>query len=562
MTLSEIKERIQNPKNGQSIENGRKYESRLRLFTEPKSENEIKKETAWSEFTKRLSNRLGDKKYKRILDFVDLPLPVIDISESIHKDLCKVFDSRNPYFAVNYDNIAIQKRIKPIIDELEIKHFIENWGEKVILNMPNLVVVIDKDDKGNPYLVTVTNDRIVDYELSECKTKFELIVFIHSVTETDINYSVYDSEFYRVFRKNKSSNEVFLETENAHTAGKCPARFFMSDIRNQKDDFSRKIPFTNVTSKLSQWQTFDIYQDYADSYAPFPMIQKPAEVCENVECVGGYIETEVTHFENGTEVLSTAKTECQKCKSRQLTGPGTVVSIHPRQEKEDPTDADVLKIVTIDPSSLKYTQDKLNQMEQYIRLKTIGKAPLIEKQALNESQVIGSFEDQKQVLIHLKTNFERLYKWIVKTSIKLIDPNIEVSVEANYGTEFYLYSVEDLMNMYKLAVDSGLPEIEKESIFKQIIETKYKGNSERIDKAMTTLYLDPLPFDSVERAIELKNLGIISDADLRLKVNLPRFVNKFELMNGSVSEFGKALKPYDRFKKIKEILNSYINESE
>jgi hypothetical protein len=292
------------------------------------------------------------------------------------------------------------------------------------------------------------------------------------------------------------------------------------------------------------------------------MIQKPQEVCENVECIGGYIETEVTHFENGTEVLSTVKTECPKCKTRQLTGPGTVVSIQRPQDKEEATDADVLKIVTIDPSSLKYTQDKLNQMEQYIRLKTIGKAPLIEKQALNESQVIGSFEDQKQVLIHLKTNFERLYKWIVKTSVKLIDPNIEVSVEANYGTEFYLYSVEDLMNMYKIAVESGLPEIERESIFKQIIETKYKGNSERIDKAMTILYLDPLPFDSVQKAIELKNLGIISDSDLQLKVNLPRFINKFELINGSISEFGKALKPYDRFKKIKEILNSYINESE
>ena len=82
MKLLESIQAIKSPKNKTSIRKGLEYESKLRMFTEPLFEDDLKKEIAFSKYNTFLSNVLSEKKYKRLKDFMKFPLSSVDISES------------------------------------------------------------------------------------------------------------------------------------------------------------------------------------------------------------------------------------------------------------------------------------------------------------------------------------------------------------------------------------------------------------------------------------------------------------------------------------------------
>jgi hypothetical protein len=89
LSESQIKEILQNPKLKNEINEGSKYESRLRVFTEPKSENELKNEAGWKEITGFLDKIFSTERSERIKRFITYPLSSVDITESILTDLYK-----------------------------------------------------------------------------------------------------------------------------------------------------------------------------------------------------------------------------------------------------------------------------------------------------------------------------------------------------------------------------------------------------------------------------------------------------------------------------------------
>lgn len=567
---TQIRELIKNPKHSEEINKGRKYESRLRLFTEPKDESDAKKEPAYTEFQNRLKKLLSPKKYDRILDFIDYPLTVVDVAESCHSELMKVFDSRNSFFKHDYNNVGTRDNIDPKISAMNIRSFIEEQGSLFLKNRPNIIVVIDINEEGQPYLIPLKLSRVIDFELSEeDHTCFEYIIFEHSESEDEdvCNIACYDDQFFHVIKYNKKNDVITFEKSVPHTAGKCPARMFVSKRMNKNSDLLRLNPFSNMISKMQQFQIFDIYQFYVDHYAPFPIIEKPEEKCENTDCVGGYINNIITTYEidaegNKNEINTPKQTECDLCKQRQITGPGTVITIPPKFDKDDPTEAGVTRIVTTSTEQLEYTQSKCDKLEQYIEMKVVGKKSVLEKEAVNESQVLGSFESQKSVLLKWKTEFDELYKWIVKTSVKLLNKGVEVEVTANFGTEFFIYTVEDLMARYQMAIKNNFPQDEIDSIYRELIEVKYKGNNAKLDRSVIILALDPYPYSTINELNGLRQLNLVLEKEIVLKLNLTKFIQRFEMEQGSISEFGINLKPWDRVVKIKEVINKYLEEYE
>lgn len=558
---------LKNPSSKHEIQSIKNQESQLRVFTEEMSDEEIKSENYWSVFQGVIKKRMP-KKFERIGDFVRFPLPIVQLSDSILNDYFKVFDGKNRFF-----NTTADRDIKRLQDWIHMNHpekWIEEKARIVLKNKPNSFVVVDIDENSNPYLILIDSKRIVDATFKKGTAQLQYIAFIHSqsVSETNkdviiTNYSVYDDENYFVFSKASNQDTYSLVSESKHGIGYCPARAFVDSETNSKNPFKRRVAFSPSLSKLEDWTLNDIYRNYVDHYAPFPVTEAPVQTCVNSECQNGKVSEEIV-VDHRTGDTKTVWSDCGACNggdNGSNIGPGTHIGVRVSADKDRKDASGVFRIITPDTQNLKFIPEKLENLELDIKLKTTGLNTMTNNEAFNELQVKGSFASMESVLLRSKVELDNLYKWIITTVSKIMYKSIDVNVEANFGTEFYLISEKDLQERYEKAKEIGLPIEELMQIYLQIIETKYKGNAVKIERQKMLLKLDPLPLYSKEETIELSEKGIIDNFDLNLKINFLNFIAKFESENTSIEQFGLLMSPYERIDKIKETLNSYNDEN-
>ncbi|HET8839739.1 MAG TPA: hypothetical protein VFM82_12185 [Flavobacteriaceae bacterium] len=562
--LSQIKEILKNPRRKVEIDKAQRIESLLRVFTEPQEKREALTEKGYQDFIRFIDNTFNAERAKRIKEFFLFPLSAVDITESILNDLYKVFDAQNTFFDFQIEKNK-SKKTDEVIQAINPVRWISEYGKKVLKNRPNLVVVIDKDIDGNPYLLPITSERLIDCSVNTNGT-LDYVAFVHSIEkkgdEQIKRLAFYDSQSYTVVIQDGDNYVIDEEWTNTHEAGVCPARMFLSDQLNSKDCFNRRIPFSSSLSKLMEWQYFDAYKFYADHYASFPVIEKVESECEMDGCVSGFISYDSTFIENGEERTVTLQKECPSCSKKEVLGPGVLIEIPAKATKDDPDSAGVFRMISPETASLKYIGEKLDKIEANIKLKTVGIDGIISKEAINEMQAKGSFESRQNVLLKIKSNLDELYKWIVITTAKLIEgKDVEISVSANFGTEFYLLTENELQERYKFGKDAGLPAEELDLIYEQIIATKYKGNPGKLGRLEIINMIDPLPHETMDQAIKKHQIGLLTDNELFLKGRLLSLISRFELEQAPITEFGKNTEVKDRIKKIKEILNKYIDET-
>lgn len=561
---NQVVKQVKKPTKQAEISKGNEYESRLRIFTEPKFENELKTESGWKEFKKFMATALSEERDDRISDFILYPLPVCAITKGLMSDIYKVFNAGNSYFSIDTVKKNGGEKLRKVLEQINLNRWIEEQGKKVLKNQPNTIVVIDKDKDGNPYLISVTNDRLIDFKFKDddCTT-FEYITFIHSTTITEtgdeeIRIALYDEENYNVVLKDKESKYT-LETRVKHGLSYCPARMFLKERLNSNGELNRRSPLSLVLSKLQEWQTFDIFQFYTDHYAPFPITEMVRSKCGNDSCVKGVIYTEDTYYADNERKTRTTTTDCPVCKSNNQIGVGAKIMLDP-QEDDEPTASGKFRMISNDIGNLEYIKKKLTGIEDYVKLKTVGADNVMTKEAVNEKQIQGGFETKTNVLLDIKTNLDELYEWIAKAVAGLSIGDKPISVTANFGTEWYLISEDELQERFKNAVQMGLPKEEVDMIYQQLIETKYKGNPNKIARLKLINKLNPCPYDLTKDKIEKRKNNIISQKDLIISEKLVSFVKMFEIEQGNILEFGENLDTDQQLNKILEIIKKYADE--
>ena len=562
LSKDNIIELVKKPVNGTYIQNGRKYESILRLFTEPMFEDQIKNESAWKEFLQFIRKTLGDKKAERICDYIQFPLSSTGLTKNIMKDLYKVFDAGNSFFSVEASKKNSGDKIKKAISRANITNWIENTGKEVLKNRPNTVVVIDKDEEGMPYLVKVNSERLMDFKLAEDNFSFEYIVFEHSVVknekdEEEVRISVYDEEQFFVILK--IGDNYTIESATNHNIGYCPARMFISKPLNTHCKFSRDIPIANSISKLLEYQQLEIYHYYTDLYAAFPVVEMVRPTCDVENCHGGLIHYDEQYTEDGEEKTITKTKKCESCANRSQIGVGSKVLVDPPKEGK-PSASGMFKFISNDIANLNYIREKVDRAAKVVQLRIAGMDSTMTKEAINELQVKGSFQSRSNVLLDIKENLDGLYYWIARTVCKTINPNKDVEINANFGTEWYLVSEDDLQKRYDTAKKSGIPESEIREIYFQLLETKYKGNPERLNKMKTINMVDPCPYFTQEEKVVLLEKGAILESEFIISQRMDNFIKRFEREELSINEFGSELEPTEKYKRILEILNKYADE--
>lgn len=570
MTLNENQaiEVIKNPKAKEQIAEIKEIESELRVFTEVKSKSGLRNEIYWEKLMAQMKMRSA-KKFERVQEFIRYPLPTVQISESILKDFFKVFEGKNRFFNVEANREIPQ--LKDWIAKTKVADWIEKNARKVLKNKPNSYVVIDRNEKGEVYPIFIDTERLVDVCFKDDEGNLEYIAFIHSQVRTEeldqsgkniikTLFSVYDDTTYYVYEKLSNSDGIMLVSSVAHGIGYCPAKSFLKTGTNSHNKLERRVAFSAALANLEDYTLFDIYRNYVDHYAPFPVTEAPINPCANPNCQDGKEPFERSGDVVGEVVLDYK--ECRVCKGGQdgsLIMPGTHIGIKVQADKTLNDGSGVFKMMFPDKDALTYVPEKLDALELKTKFQVVGLNNM-STEAINEIQVKGSFASMETILIDTKKELDSIYIWMVKTAGLLFYPSSEIYVDANFGTEFYLVSEDELQKRFDSAKKAGMPLEELLMIYIQLIETKYKGNAAKIERQKMLVFLDPLPMFTVAEVMNMKSQNLVVEHDLILKINFLNFIAKFEAENVPITQFGLKIEPQKRIEAIKESLNKYTDE--
>lgn len=559
LSQNEAVEILKNPRSKNEIESVKLQESQLRVFTEEMDKAELCEELYWTKLTEKMKTRL-EKKFERVFEFSRYPLPITQISDSILTDFFKVFDGKNRHFNIDGDrDLSV---LDNWIKENSVEAWVEEQARRVFKNKPCSFVVIDVNESLKPYPILIDSSRIVDAEF-DSKGGVEYIAFIHSVEEDKKLYSVYDSETFWVFSKKKDSDDFDLISSNPHRIGYCPAIPFISELTNGKNKFKRRVAFSSALSKMEDWTLFDIYRNFTDHYAPFPVTEAPKKKCPNPDCHNGTIIEEIVPDKSNPDKVEKKYSECPVCKKDKgnFIGPGTHIGINVKADKSQNDGSGVFKMIFPDTDKLEYVPNKLDELEIEIRHKTVGLNYMNSiNEAVNQLQLKGSFSSMESVLLRSKDELDRVYKWIVTTVARIYYKDIQIRIDANFGTEYYLVSEDDLQKRFDNAKKIGLPIEEQMMIYLQLIETKYKGNPNKIERQKMLLQLDPMPLMTIREVIDLNGKNLVNNETLSMKLNFVNFVNKFEAENSPITQFGLNIPPEKRIEAIKEEFKRYNSE--
>ena len=220
-----------------------------------------------------------------------------------------------------------------------------------------------------------------------------------------------------------------------------------------------------------------------------------------------------------------------------------------------------IQMLTVDRNSLDFNVSEEERLKTNIITAVVGtNEEITTRDALNEQQIQANFESQSTVLNRVKKGFEEAQQFVDETICRLRYGNMFISAKVNLGTEFYLYDANKLRERYKLAKDNGASEAELDALQNQIIETEYRHDPTQLQRMLVLSELEPYRHLSRAEVLDLYGKNLISENELRIKLNFANFVRRFERENTNILEFGSAI-PFDQ--KIKVITNrfyDYANE--
>ena len=187
---------------------------------------------------------------------------------------------------------------------------------------------------------------------------------------------------------------------------------------------------------------------------------------------------------------------------------------------------------------------------------------MTQREAVNEQQIKANFESQSTVLKRVKKGFEGAQQFVDETCCRLRYGKAFLSASVNYGTEFYLFTSDELRKRYKDAKDAGMSEADLDALLQQIIETEYRHNPQQMQRMIIMADLEPYRHLTRDEVQALYEKGIVTKEDFIIKLNFADYVRRFERENMNIIEFGDTLDYQKKIDIIKERFKEYAAENE
>lgn len=565
LDLNKIKESLKKPNKQQIIHKAVLLERRLRFHTEANVEPRYIS-TPVTLFLDWVKSLLPKDKYSIFLQLFKLPVQTVPIIDRAYEELERVFSSKN--YSASYQFTSSEL----LEDWLHYKKYQlqepEVWRTQGWKNMkihPNSVLIVDlpvlqTGNRPSPYFYWLDIKHVIDYE-SDGNGKLNWIIF----RQQNNRIAAFDEQYIRVLQLNDKHEVISVITEAKHDLGYCPAKFFWTDYITAEERDIKKNPIVKELSDLDWYLFFAISKRHLDLYAPYPIYSAYEADCnfENNEtgdyCDGGFLR----NADGDYKILRDGTLErCPRCGEKRIAGPGSFLEVPIPNMSEGIADMrNPIQITTIDRSSLDYNVKELERLRDEIIVNIVGtNGNVSEKEAINETQVIANFESKTSVLNALKLNYEEAQRFIENTICRLRYGNEFISSSINWGTEFYVYSVNDLYAQYSKAKENGAANSELEAISKQILDIEYRNDTIMHQRMLILKQLEPyqnMTFDELQSLLE-KNM--LDEKKFLIKINFDFYIKKFERENMDIVEFASNLALNEKINIITKKLYDYANE--
>lgn len=479
------------------------------------------------------------------------PVKTNEITDTCFDKLSRIFDGRNPAF--NYQFVSPEYREdweryrQTQLNEPEVW---QTKGWEFFKSEINSVLVVDlpreqRTERPEPYFYWVPCYDIIAYKADKTSGQMDFIVYRRGdkiIALDDASYRVW------IDRKKAGIIEGEPEFEAPHDLGYCPARFFWNVPLSLEDPDVKASPLSGVLESLDWFEFFHISKRQLDLMGAYPILSGYEQRCDfsNAEngdyCDGGFIRDAQGRyrFDPAGRLM-----RCPKCGNKRVIGAGSFVEIPvPNTEENQPDLRNPVQMLKVDRDSLDYNVEEQKRLREEIITAVVGQDEIVtNRDAFNEQQVRANFESVTTILNRVKKGFEEAQQWTDETVCRLRYGSYFLSARVNYGTEFYMYSPEELRERYKTAKDTGAPEAELDMMLNQILETEYRNDPTQLRRMLILAELEPYRHMTRAEVVELHDKGLVSDTDLRIKLDFSNFVRRFERENTNILDFGDAI-PY------------------
>lgn len=567
LDLKQIKQALQKPSKKQTIQKAISLQRRLRFHTETNiAISDINQPTTI--FLDWVRGLLPKDKYNTFLQLFKFPLSTVPVVEEVYRELERVFYSRNFSSAYQFtdselaDDWAGYQR-----NNLKEPEIWKTEGWKRMQVSPNSILCVDlpifqTSQRPEPYFYWLEIDAVIDYESKDSLT-FEWLIF----RQPENRIAVFDKESIRVFQLNEKNEITGLVTEAIHNLGYCPARFFWTSFLNEANKDLKKNPLTKELSNLDWYLFFTSSKQHLDLYAPYPIYSAYEADCdfENNEtgdyCDGGFLR----NADGNYKMLANGAIEkCPCCSEKRIAGPGSFVEVPVPSRDEGISDMrSPVQITTIDKDSLDYNTKECERLKNNIIISVVGSGGTVsEKEAINETQVAANFESKTAALIALKVNFEAAQKFVEDTICRLRYGDAFLSSSIDWGTEFYVFTVNELYAKYEQAKRSGALTSELDAIMQQICEVEYKNNPVVMQRMLILKQLEPYPHKTQDEVLDLFSEGLLSEEHVKLKIHFSSLIDRFERENINIVEFASSKSLREKIEIINNKLLDYVRAIE
>ena len=523
---------------------------------------------ALTDFLAMVQNIIPKDKFETFKTLFRFPVITNEILAVCYDKLSRIFDGRNPAF--NYQFAATEQR-----DDWEWYRQ-EKLGEPTVWSTKgwdyfktqiNSVLIVDLPEEQEvgdrypqPYFYWLPIRDVIDFKADPITGQMKWIIF----RQDGDKIAVFDDESRRVFKaKDNQVGELIAEAK--HDLGYCPARFFWNEPMSLDKPDIKESPVTKELDRLDWYLFFAISKRNLDTYGSYPIYWGYQQDCDfhNDEtgdyCDGGFLKDKQGHWHYDNNGLLMP---CPVCSQKRLTGAGSFVEIPvPDASQGQPDLGDPVGMLAVDRSSLDYNHEEEERLRTDIITAIVGtNEQITTRDALNEQQIKANFESQSTVLQRVKKGFEAAQKWVDDTIAKERYGTAFVSSSINYGTEFYLFTSDELRERYKKAKEAGMSEADLDALLQQIIETEYRHNPQQMQRMIILGDLEPYRHLTRNEVQGLYDKSLIPIEELLIKLNFADFIRRFERENMNIISFGENIDYDTKIDTIKERLTEYARE--
>ena len=523
---------------------------------------------ALNDFMAMVENLIPKDKFEVFKTLFRFPVITNEVLAVCYDKLSRIFDGRDPAFSYQFANTELRDDWEWYRQEkLGEQNIWQSKGWDFFKTQINSVLIVDlpqEQEAGDrypqPYFYWLPIMDVIDYKADPQSGAMEWIMF----RQDGDKIAVIDDASYRIFNS-KDGTIGELESEAAHDLGYCPARFFWNEpVSLDKPDI-KESPVTKELDRLDWYLFFAISKRQLDTYGNYPIYWGYEQSCDfhNDEtgdyCDGGYLKDKQGHWHYDSNGLLMP---CPVCSQKRLVGAGSYIEVPvPHVDEGQPDLGQPVGMLAVDSESLRYNQEEEKRLRTDLITAIVGtNEEVTTRDALNEQQIKANFESQSTVLKRVKKGFEEAQKFVDDTCCRLRYGKAFLSSSINYGTEFYLFTSDELRERYKKAKEAGMSEADLDALLQQIIETEYRHNPQMMQRMIILSDLEPYRHLTRNEVQGLYEKSLIPVEDLLIKFNFADFIKRFERENMNIIEFGAETDYDKKISTIKEQLKAYASE--